>query len=56
MFGASITTLNSYEMLFVFANKLKKVASIYGDNLAVQMSINSYKEMLKTLKNGQQDN
>lgn len=35
VFGASITTLNTFELLYVFANKLKKVSSIYTDNLAV---------------------
>lgn len=33
--GVSITALNSFEMLFAFTNKLKKVATIYSDNLAV---------------------
>lgn len=36
--------------MFVFFNKLKKVSSIYTDNLAIQMSIDRYKEMLKTIK------
>lgn len=50
VFGASVTTLNSYELLYVFVNKLIKVSSIYTDNLAVQMSIDAYKQMLKTVK------
>jgi hypothetical protein len=35
VFGASITTLNSFELLFMFANKLKKVSTIYLDNMAI---------------------
>ena len=35
VFGISVTTLNSFEMLFTFANKLKKVSTMYKDNLAV---------------------
>jgi hypothetical protein len=35
VFGASITTLSSYELLYVFVNKLKKVSSIYTDTLGV---------------------
>ena len=50
VFGASVTTLNTYEMLYVFVNKLKKISSVYTDNLAVQMSIDAYKQMLKTVK------
>lgn len=50
VFGASVTTLNSFDMLFLFANKLQKVAKVYTDNLAVQTSIDHYKEMIKTIK------
>ena len=39
VFGTSVSTLNSLEMLFIFANKLKKVASVYSDDLAVLTSI-----------------
>jgi hypothetical protein len=35
VFGISITTLNSNEMLFIFVNKLKKAASLYKDELAI---------------------
>jgi len=38
-------------MLFVFVNKLKKVSSIYTDNLAVQTSLDTYKDFIKTVKN-----
>ena len=50
VFGISVTTLNSFEMLFIFANKLKKVASMYKEDLAVITSINNYKEFVKNIK------
>lgn len=49
VFGASITTLNSFELLFMFANKLKKVSTIYLDNMAIQTSLKHYKEILKNI-------
>lgn len=49
VFGASITTLNSFELLFMFANKLKKVSTIYLDNMAIQTSLKHYKELLKNI-------
>jgi len=49
VFGASVTTLNSFELLFMFANKLKKVSTIYLDNMAIQTSIQHYKDLLKNL-------
>ncbi len=33
--GISITTLNTYEMLYMFANKLKKAALLYKEDLAI---------------------
>ena len=54
VFGASVTTLNSFELLFMFANKLKKVSTIYLDNMAIQTSIQHYKDLLKNL--GEQAN
>lgn len=50
VFGISVTTLNSFEMLFIFANKLKKTTSMYKDNLAVLTSISHYKEFIKNIK------
>ena len=35
VFGISITTLNSCEMLYMFVNKLKKAAAIYGEDIAL---------------------
>ena len=37
-------------MLFIFANKLNKVANVYKDDLAVQTSIEHYKEFIKNIK------
>ena len=50
VFGISVTTLNSIEMLYVFANKMKKVVAVYMDDLAVLTSINNYKEFVKNIK------
>lgn len=50
VFGISVTTLNSYEMLFVFANNMKKVVANYGENIAVLTSINAYKDFIKNIK------
>ena len=36
-------------MLFMFVNKLKKVSSMYKDNLAVQTSLKNYKEFIKNI-------
>ena len=49
VFGASITTLNSFELLFMFSNKLKKVSTIYLDNMALQTSLQHYKDLLKNI-------
>ena len=49
VFGVSVTTLNNFEMLFMFVNKLKKVSSMYKDNLAVQTSLKNYKEFIKNI-------
>jgi hypothetical protein len=38
----------------MFANKLKKVSTIYLDNMAIQTSIQHYKDLLKNL--GEQAN
>lgn len=35
LFGASISTLNRLELLFMFASKLQKISKIYLDNVAV---------------------
>lgn len=50
VFGISITTLNTFEMLFTFANKLQKVASMYKDNVAIQASLDNYKEFIKNIQ------
>jgi hypothetical protein len=49
VFGISVTTLNSFEMLFIFANNMKKVVKMYSDNLAVLTSINNYKDFVKNI-------
>lgn len=36
-------------MLFMFANKLIKVTSMYKDNIAVQTSIKNYKDFIKNI-------
>lgn len=36
-------------MLYMFVNKLKKAASIYKDDLAIQTSIEHYKEFIKNI-------
>lgn len=41
--GISVTALNSFEMLFIFANKLKKVTKIYTENVVFQTSLDHYK-------------
>lgn len=51
VFGISVSTLNSLEMLFIFVNKLNKVANVYKDDLAVLTSIENYKEFIKNIKN-----
>ena len=50
VFGVSVTTLNTFELLWVFANKLKKSSAVYTDNLAVQTSLQHYKEFVMTVK------
>ncbi len=37
-------------MLYIFANKMKKVATMYKDDLAILTSINNYKEFVKNIK------
>lgn len=49
VFGISFTTLNSFEMLFIFANKLQKTTSMYKDNLAVLTSISHYKDFIRNI-------
>lgn len=49
VFGISVSTLNSFEMLFVFANNTKKVVANYGENIAVLTSINAYKDFIKNI-------
>lgn len=41
-------------MLYMFGNKLKKVTSLYKDNLAVQTSIDNYKDFIKNIEKHQQ--
>jgi len=36
-------------MLFVFANNMKKVVTMYSDNLAILTSINNYKDFVKNI-------
>jgi hypothetical protein len=47
--GVSFTTLNSFEMLFIFATRLQKISSLYTDNLAVQLSLDNYKHFIKNI-------
>lgn len=49
VFGISVTTLNTFEMLFMFANKMKKVSTLYKDNLAIATSLKHYKEFIKNI-------
>ena len=49
VFGISVSTLNSFEMLFIFALKLQKVAMMYKDDLAVLTSINNYKDFVRNI-------
>jgi hypothetical protein len=35
VFGISVTTLNSFEMIHMFANRLKKAASVYNNDIAI---------------------
>ena len=39
--------MNSFELLFLFASKLRKVTKIYTDNMAIQLSLDTYKEFIK---------
>jgi len=47
LFGASVSTLNRFELLFMFVSKLQKISKIYLDNVAVQTSIENFKEVIK---------
>jgi hypothetical protein len=49
VFGISVTTLNSFEMLYTAVNKMKKIAKMYSDNLAVETSMSTYKEFIKNI-------
>lgn len=49
VFGAFIKTLNRFELLFMFANKLQKISKMYLENVAVQTSIEHFKEVVKTV-------
>ena len=37
-------------MLFMFANKMKKVTTMYKDNLAIATSLKHYKEFIKNIQ------
>lgn len=50
VFGIYFTTLNTFEMIYMFANRLKKTASIYKDDIAIQTSIKHYKDFIKNIK------
>ena len=45
----TITVLNTFEMLYMFVNKLKKMAALYKDDLAIQTSYEHYKEFIKNI-------
>ena len=42
VFGLKVTTLNTFEMLFMFANKLKKAANTYKNDIAVLTVFKNY--------------
>jgi len=44
LFGITLTTLNSYEMIFSFVKRLQKQFKQYEDALAIQTTIAKYKE------------
>lgn len=50
VFGIYLTALNSFEMLYMFVNKLKKVSLLYKEDLAVQTSIKTYKEFVQNIQ------
>jgi len=49
VFGVTVTTLNSYEMLYMFVNKLKKAGAFYKEDIAIQTSIEHYKDFIKNI-------
>lgn len=46
IFGFTFAALNSFEMIYMFVNKLKKSSALYQDNLALQKSIEHYKKFI----------
>jgi hypothetical protein len=50
VFGISVSTLNSFEMLYMFMNKLKKASSLYMEDIAIMTSLVKYKELVSGLK------
>ena len=48
-FGVTVSVLNSFEMIYMFINKIKKMSALYADNLAVMTSIKIYTEFIKNV-------
>jgi hypothetical protein len=46
VFGIYVHALNSFEMLYMFAQKLKRITKMYKDDLAIQTSLKNYKEFI----------
>ncbi len=50
VFGIKVSTLNTFEMLYLFANKLKKAATSYKNDLAVLTVYKNYQDFLTNIK------
>ena len=49
----SITTLNTYEMVFLFADRLKRQALSYQESIEVQTTWKKYQNFVKKIKSEQ---
>jgi len=46
VFGFTFKTLNSFEMIVMFLQKLKKFSKMHSDNIAIQSSFEHYKRFI----------
>jgi hypothetical protein len=49
VFGYYVSALNRLEVLFAFFSKLQKVSKIYTENVAVQISVENFKQVVQSL-------
>jgi hypothetical protein len=50
VFGFTFKTYNCFELLLMFAQKLKKFSQLHSDNLAIQNSYEHYKKFIQNTK------